>query len=173
MPTEKKVKKDCFDWARPHPRTMITTSRSPGRTLLTREFALSDYRCEKRFSRSDELTRHVRIHSSDRGRKKTAQQQAAAAAAAAAAANGQPPPPTGKKGSKAARESRQPSPAVEVIDVSSHSSFRRFSHLLVRWRKTSGRESEQRRTDCLSLQIRMDRNSLVKQVMLKQTTVNL
>jgi len=96
----------------------------------------SKFRCEKRFSRSDELTRHVRIHSSDRGRKKTAQQQAAAAAAAAAAANGQPPPPTGKKGSKAARESKQPSPAPEIIDVSFHL-FSCCIHDRLLWERTT------------------------------------
>jgi hypothetical protein len=72
-------------------------------------------RCEKRFSRSDELTRHVRIHSSERGRKKTAQQQAQAQAAAVATAmNGgvAPPPSTGKKAK--GRESRQNSPGDEV-----------------------------------------------------------
>jgi len=67
------------------------------------------------------LTRHIRIHSSDRGRKKTAQQQAAAAAAAAAAANGQPI----KKGGK---QSRQGTPGDEVRFDSSSSSL-----LSARW----------------------------------------
>lgn len=70
---------------------------------------LAARRCEKRFSRSDELTRHIRIHSSERGRKKTAQQQAAAAAAAAA---GGTPPVPGKKGKQG--QSRQGSPSDEV-----------------------------------------------------------
>lgn len=43
--------------------------------------------CDKRFSRSDELTRHVRIHQTDRGRKKASQQAASNAASPATSPN--------------------------------------------------------------------------------------
>lgn len=70
-------------------------------------------RCDKRFSRSDELTRHVRIHASDRGRKKAAA-QAAAAAAAAGNGGGANSPQTAAGRKAKAQNSRGPSPIDEV-----------------------------------------------------------
>ena len=66
-------------------------------------------RCDKRFSRSDELTRHVRIHQTDRGRKKANQQ------AAASGTNS----PNGKEGVRPKKEStsRQGTPSEEVRRV--------------------------------------------------------